>query len=270
MRTFFRRAFYSTVESGSAFEKRVFLLDANKNKISIWNDVPLRPVGESDPAIFNAAIEIPRYSLSKLEVRKNEQYHPIVQDVRKNRINKEKTELRYYAQYGFFNYGFFPQTWENSIVPNTEVDNLLGDDDPLDLIEVSDSIFECGTVVPVRVLGVFALIDQGELDWKIVCLNEKESQEKKIKTIDDLEQHYPHRMKEIVRWFKNYKTFDGKGVNKIHFDDAVLEQQRAIHVIEENHGFWKELREAGKKSGQTTDANTQKLAEIAKKFFMNN
>jgi len=35
----------------------------------------------------------------------------------------------------------------------------------------------------VRVLGVFALIDQGELDWKIVCLNEKESQEKQVKTI---------------------------------------------------------------------------------------
>ncbi|RYE30990.1 MAG: hypothetical protein EOP48_31690 [Sphingobacteriales bacterium] len=35
-------------------------------------------------------------------------------------------------------------------------------------------------------------------------------------------------MKEIVRWFKNYKTFDGKGVNMIHFDDAVLEQKRAM------------------------------------------
>ncbi len=125
MRTFLRRAFYSTVESGTKFEKRVFLLDDNKQKISIWNDVPLRPVGETDPAIFNAAIEIPRYSLSKLEVRKTEENHPIVQDVRKNRINKDKTELRYYAQYGFFNYGFFPQTWENSIIPNKDVDNLL-------------------------------------------------------------------------------------------------------------------------------------------------
>ena len=74
-------------------------------------------------------------------------------------------------------------------------------------------------------------------------------------------------MKEIVRWFKNYKTFDGKGVNLIHFDDAVLEQKRAIHVIEENHQFWKELRDAGKNPG--TDANSKALAEIAKKFFMN-
>ena len=32
----------------------------------------------------------------------------------------------------------------------------------------------------MRVLGVFALIDQGELDWKVVCLNEKESQEKQV------------------------------------------------------------------------------------------
>jgi len=82
-----------------------------------------------------------------------------------------------------------------------------------------------------------------------------------------LEQHYPHRMKEIVRWFKNYKTFEGKGVNKIHFDDAVLGQKRAIHVVEENHQFWKELRQAGKNGGP--DENSRKLAEIAKKFFMN-
>ena len=74
-------------------------------------------------------------------------------------------------------------------------------------------------------------------------------------------------MKEIVRWFKHYKTFDGKGVNKIHFDDAVLEQERAIHVIEENHQFWKELRQAGK-NGSSQDENSRKLAEIAKKYFM--
>ena len=35
----------------------------------------------------------------------------------------------------------------------------------------------------MRVLGVFALIDQGELDWKVVCLNEKESQEKQVTII---------------------------------------------------------------------------------------
>jgi len=125
MRTCLRKAFYSTLDTGKAFERRIYLLDENKQKISFWNDVPLRINGETDPTIFNAGIEIPRYSLGKFEVRKTEPFHPIVQDIRKNKINRDKTELRYYAQYGFFNYGFFPQTWENSLIRHKDIDNLV-------------------------------------------------------------------------------------------------------------------------------------------------
>jgi len=37
-----------------------------------------------------------------------------------------------------------------------------------------------GSVVEVKALGVFALIDEGELDWKVVTLNRKEAEEKKV------------------------------------------------------------------------------------------
>ena len=124
MRSFVRKALYSTLDIGKQFERRIYLLNDDKKKFSIWNDVPLRPDGETDPTIFNAGIEVSRYSLGKLEVCKTEPFHPIVQDIRKNRINKDKTELRYYAQHGFFNYGMFPQTWENTLLPNRDVDNL--------------------------------------------------------------------------------------------------------------------------------------------------
>jgi len=44
-----------------------------------------------------------------------------------------------------FNYGFFPQTFES---PNVEfiVDNLKfkGDGDPIDVIEISNSVYEVG------------------------------------------------------------------------------------------------------------------------------
>jgi inorganic pyrophosphatase len=44
-----------------------------------------------------------------------------MQDTRKN-IYDGKIELRYYAQFPYFSYGFLPQTWEQDIRPE---DGLL-------------------------------------------------------------------------------------------------------------------------------------------------
>ena len=61
----------------------------------------------------------------------------------------------------------------------------------MDLVELSDTSFckelssflilGVGSVVPVKIFGVLALIDQGEIDWKIVTLNTKEAEEKNVK-----------------------------------------------------------------------------------------
>lgn len=75
-------------------------------------------------------------------------------------------------------------------------------------------------------------------------------------------------MRAIIKWFKNYKTFDGKQVNKIYFDDAILEVEKALKVIEENHRFWKELRVAGENSNLSKDLSIQQLVETAQKFHM--
>lgn len=41
-----------------------------------------------------------------------------MQDTRKNLFTKQE-ELRYYAQFPLFNYGFIPQTWEQNIVKDS-------------------------------------------------------------------------------------------------------------------------------------------------------
>jgi len=128
MRSFFGKRFYSTLEIGKGFERRIFLVDKNLKKLSFWNDVPLRP-DASDLNIVNAVIEIPRYTLAKLELVKNEPNHPIANDIRINRYNNTKQEFRYWYQFAFFNYGFIPQTWESTLTTNKEIENLLGDDD---------------------------------------------------------------------------------------------------------------------------------------------
>lgn len=49
-----------------------------------------------------------------MEVIKELKHHPIMQDTRKNLFDGTK-ELRFYAQFPYFNYGFLPQTWEQNI-----------------------------------------------------------------------------------------------------------------------------------------------------------
>ena len=83
-----------------------FLTDDSNNKLSFWNDIPL---GLHED-IVNASIEIPKERCSKFQVKKSEPFHPFMQDTRKNLFTKE-LELRYYAQFPLFNYGFIPQTW---------------------------------------------------------------------------------------------------------------------------------------------------------------
>ena len=47
----------------------------------------------------------------------------------------------------------------------------LGDNDPLDVVEISRTPLTRGSVVPVKILGCLAMIDEGETDWKIICID---------------------------------------------------------------------------------------------------
>jgi hypothetical protein len=49
-----------------------------------------------------------------MEMNKTEEGNPIMQDTRKNRFTGVK-ELRYYAQFPYFSYGFLPRTWESPL-----------------------------------------------------------------------------------------------------------------------------------------------------------
>ena len=62
------------------------------------------------------------------------------------------------------------QTWENPGV----VDHLTGakgDNDPVDVVELGSALHTRGAVVPVKVVGVIGLIDEGETDWKILAID---------------------------------------------------------------------------------------------------
>ena len=49
---------------------------------------------------------------------------------------------------------------------------FVGDNDPLDIMDFSYLPHQVGEVYPVKVYGAVALIDQGEMDWKLLGVSE--------------------------------------------------------------------------------------------------
>lgn len=113
-----------------------------------------------------------------MEVATTEAFNPIKQDTKKDKTTGQ-LKLREYGIKPCFNYGMMPQTWEC----NTHKDNetsCFGDNDPLDVVEMGSSILERAAVVQVKVLGSLCLIDQGELDWKLLTINLDEANSKGV------------------------------------------------------------------------------------------
>jgi inorganic pyrophosphatase len=137
-----------------------------------------------------------------------------------------------------WNYGAIPQTWEN---PN-EIDEHTGypgDSDPLDVVDLSNKKLETGSVVPVKVIGGYALIDEGEIDWKAMVITCEDELFDKLNDLEDVEKYLPGRIAQIHHWYKIYKTYEGKGENKFAFDGNPVNRKMMEKILEETHIQWR-------------------------------
>uniref|UniRef100_A0A7S3CMW9 inorganic diphosphatase n=1 Tax=Strombidium rassoulzadegani TaxID=1082188 RepID=A0A7S3CMW9_9SPIT len=92
-----------------------------------------------------------------------------------------------------------------------------------------------------KVLGALCLIDQGELDWKLLVVDQAFSKEMGIRTIEQYKQQNPAALEEIMEWLRKIKTYDGKPANWFDYDDQVLSVEKTIEIISENHQAYKDL-----------------------------
>lgn len=102
-------------------------------------------------------------------------------------------------------------------------------------------IAQLGQHQSVKVLGALCLLDQGELDWKIIALNADEARESKIRNIEDFKRVNPGALKEISDWFRTYKTYEGKPENTFGYEGRFLSAERTIEIIHENNEFYRDL-----------------------------
>ena len=67
------------------------------------------------------------------------------------------------------------------------VPQMQGDNDPVDVVEIGTTQCQQGGVYKVKPLGAYAMIDDGELDWKIVCIRTDDPKADVLNDIEDVE-----------------------------------------------------------------------------------
>lgn len=129
---------------------------------SFWHDVELSIQHLDRNRIVPMVVEIPKGTKAKMEINKERPWNPIAQDVKKGK-------LREYPFPSVVHYGAIPRTYEHP----KEIDDLtglIGDGDPVDIVDVSDLPAVTGEIYWVKVLGALAMEDEGAADWKVVAI----------------------------------------------------------------------------------------------------
>ncbi|XP_018495942.1 inorganic pyrophosphatase [Galendromus occidentalis] len=229
---------YSIVERGTENTPsyRLFIQDESGQALSPFHDIPL--FADSDKKIYNMVVEVPRWSNAKMEIATGEPLNPIKQDTKNNKLRFVKNPFPHHGY--IWNYGAIPQTWEDpgKVDHNT---NCKGDNDPIDVCEIGHRVANRGDVIQVKALGILALIDEGETDWKVIAIDVLDPLASKLNNIQDVEQHCPGLLKATVEWFKIYKIPDGKPANQFAFDGEVKDRDFAESIIKETHSYWTDL-----------------------------
>lgn len=145
------------------------------------------PLGEKAPEIINVVIEIPKNSHNKYELDE--------------KLGVIKLDRVFYSPFYYpLDYGFIPQTRSE-------------DGDHLDALVIGSDPVPTGVLVEARPIGVLYMVDSGEPDAKILCVQAKNPRFDTIKDLADIEAWQPHLLKELVHFYEHYKDLQGKKVD---------------------------------------------------------
>jgi len=228
---------YKIEERGSpnTLDYKVFFSGAN-GPVSPFHDIPL--FANAEKTVCNMVVEVPRWTNAKMEIATKEKMNPIKQDVKKGK-------LRYvhncFPHHGYiWNYGALPQTWEDPKHQDTHT-NCMGDNDPIDVCEIGFKIHPLGSVIQVKPLGIMALIDEGETDWKVIAIDVTDPLAEKLNDIEDVETQMPGFLKATEEWFRIYKIPTGKPENQFAFNGEAKNKAFTVDIINQTHGQWQAL-----------------------------
>lgn len=166
-----------------------------------WHEIS---AGENAPEIVNGIIEIPKNNRAKYE------------------LDKESGLLKldrvlYSAMYYPANYGFIPRTY-------------CDDDDPLDILVLSQETIVPMCLVDAKVIGVMQMLDGGEKDDKIIAVA---ANDMSVQHINDISELPEHSIKEMRNFFEDYKKLENKTVLVEDFQGREIAQKIVAQAIED-------------------------------------
>ncbi len=161
-----------------------------------WHDVE---IGPEAPALVRALVEVPRGSKVKYELDKPSGL------IKVDRVLF--SSVHYPA-----NYGFIPRTY-------------CEDGDPLDILVLGQEAVVPLSIVRAKPIGLMKMVDQGQPDDKIIAVHVDDPEYSDYESIRELP---PHRMKEVKRFFEDYKALERKTVVVEEF----LDRADALRAIE--------------------------------------
>jgi inorganic pyrophosphatase len=219
-----------SVDKPGSLQYRLFFTHNNKI-ISPFHDIPVWV--DQNVGVANMVVEIPKGETAKMEISTGQSMNPIKQDVKKGKLRHVNWPYP-------CNYGAFPQTWENPLLVDQHT-NAKGDNDPVDVCEIGGATRKSGDVLQVKILGTYAMIDEGETDWKVIAIDVKDPNANSLNDIGDVEKVFPGRLVEIFSFLKFYKTPTGAPPNVFAFNEQVRDKAFAMHVTHDCNEQWRKL-----------------------------
>lgn len=160
------------------------------------------PIGDKAPEVLTVVVEIPEDSSNKYEYDRN--------------LNVFVLDRVLYSPVHFpGDYGFIPQT-------------LAQDGDPLDILVLGDTPTFTGCIYEARPVGLFAMLDHGVCDEKILAYAMGNP---RFSGIQDYTEIWPHVLREVEHFFAVYKDLEGKETKVLGWKD----RKAAYEVIRSSH-----------------------------------
>ncbi len=160
---------------------------------SIWHEISPKRISPSD---FIACIEIPTGCKNKYEMDKDTGM--LILD-----------RVLYTSTHYPANYGFIPRTYAS-------------DNDPLDVLVLCQETIMPMTLVRCYPIGVIKMVDDNQVDEKIIAVPFKDPS---LSYCTDISQLPAHTFDEISHFFRVYKSLEGKDtvVNEVLGREAAMD-----------------------------------------------
>lgn len=182
-----------------------------------WHDVDL---GNGVPEIFPVIVEVPMGSKNKYELDKATGLI---------RVDRVLFSAVHYPS----NYGFIPQTYAE-------------DHDPLDVLVLGQEPVVPLAILTAKAIGLMQMRDQGEIDDKIIAVHLHDPDYAHYCSIFELS---VHRMREVKRFFEDYKALENKTVVVGDFLDRPKALESITQAIERYRQHRHALVNANRKEG---------------------